>query len=76
MDKVEEIISLSDPGEVGRDEHNRGDRFSVVVSNAFSWIYPILMIAIVSQIFLRGSGNNQAWLSRKATTASRPARPG
>lgn len=62
MDKVEEIISLSDPGEVGRDEHNRGDRFSVVVSNAFSWIYPILMIAIVSQIFLRGSGNNQAWL--------------
>ncbi|MEM9792126.1 MAG: TRAP transporter small permease subunit [Pseudomonadota bacterium] len=62
MDKIEEIISLSDPGEVGRNTHNRGDRFSVLVSNVMAWIYPVLMLAIVSQIFLRGSGNNQAWL--------------
>ncbi len=62
MDKVEELISLSDPGEVGRSEHNWGDRFSVLTSNVFAWIYPALMLAIVSQIFLRGAGNNQAWL--------------
>lgn len=62
MDKVEEIVAVSDPGEVGRAEHNRGDRFSVAVSNVFSWIYPVLMLAIVAQIFLRSAGNNQAWL--------------
>jgi TRAP-type mannitol/chloroaromatic compound transport system permease small subunit len=27
-----------------------------------AWLFPILMIAIVSQVFLRSSGMNQAWL--------------
>ncbi len=62
MEDVKEIVSISDPGEVGRSEHNRGDRFTVAVSNVFAWIYPVLMLAIVAQIFLRGAGHNQAWL--------------
>jgi len=62
MEPVEEIIKLSDPGEVGRAEHNRGDRFIVQVSNVVAWLFPILMIAIVAQVILRSSGFNQAWL--------------
>ncbi|CTQ50215.1 TRAP transporter small permease subunit [Jannaschia donghaensis] len=56
------IVAISDPGEVGRAEHNRGDRAVVQVANVFSWLYPILIIAICSQVVLRGMGNNQAWL--------------
>lgn len=62
MEPVEDIIKLSDPGEVGRAEHTRGDRFIVQVSNVMAWLFPILMIAIVAQVVLRGSGMNQAWL--------------
>ncbi|MCK0166044.1 TRAP transporter small permease subunit [Jannaschia sp. S6380] len=56
------IVAISDPGEVGRAEHNRGDRFVVAVSNVFAWLFPILMVAICSQVVLRGAGYNQAWL--------------
>ncbi|MEM9393495.1 MAG: TRAP transporter small permease subunit [Pseudomonadota bacterium] len=62
MEPVEDIIKLSDPGEVGRDEHNRGDRFIVQLSNVVAWLFPTLMIAICSQVVLRSSGMNQAWL--------------
>jgi len=62
MEPVEDIIKLSDPGEVGRAEHNRGDRFVVQVSNVMAWLFPFLMIAIVAQVILRSSGMNQAWL--------------
>ncbi|MEO0911386.1 MAG: TRAP transporter small permease subunit [Pseudomonadota bacterium] len=68
MEKPEELISISDPGERGRSEHNVGDRLMVHVSNVFSWIYPILMLVIVIQVFLRSFGRmdvgpgNQAWL--------------
>jgi TRAP-type mannitol/chloroaromatic compound transport system permease small subunit len=62
MEPVKELVQLSDPGEVGREEHNRGDRFTVMLSNVAAWIFPILMIAIVAQVFLRGAGMNQAWL--------------
>ena len=44
------------------EEHNTIDRFSVHLSNVAAWIFPILMFAIVAQVFLRGSGMNQAWL--------------
>ena len=27
MDTVEELVAVSDPGEIGREDHNRGDRF-------------------------------------------------
>lgn len=62
MQSTEELISITDPGEAGKAEHNRGDRFIVVVSNAFAWMFPILMFAIVAQVILRSSGMNQAWL--------------
>ncbi len=62
MDKVEEIVAVSDPGEVGRAEHNRGDRFIVQLSNIAAWLFPILMLVITSQVILRNLGHNQAWL--------------
>lgn len=62
MDPEEDLIKLSDPGEVGRAEHNRGDRFIVGISNIAAWLFPVLMIAICSQVVLRGAGMNQAWL--------------
>ena len=62
MKTTDEIIAISDPGEVGRENHNRGDRFIVVISNVFAWLFPFLMIAICSQVVLRYIGMNQAWL--------------
>ncbi|MSU89156.1 TRAP transporter small permease subunit [Rhodobacteraceae bacterium 2CG4] len=62
MEKPEEMIVISDPGMVGRAEHNTGDRAVVVVANLFAWIFPALIIAIVAQVVLRQSGMNQAWL--------------
>lgn len=62
MQSVEEIAAVNDPGEVGREDHNRGDRFSVMISNIAAWIFPLLMIAICAQVLLRGAGMNQAWL--------------
>jgi TRAP-type mannitol/chloroaromatic compound transport system permease small subunit len=62
MQQSDDLIKLSDPGEVGRAEHNRGDRVSVAVSNVFAWLFPILMLAICSQVVLSTSGFNQAWL--------------
>ncbi|NNF71049.1 MAG: TRAP transporter small permease subunit [Rhodobacteraceae bacterium] len=62
MEPTEELIKLSDPGEVGREEHTPADRLVVWVSNIFAWLFPILMIAICSQVVLRSSGMNQAWL--------------
>lgn len=62
METPEPIVAISDPGEVGREHHNIGDRFIVRVSNVFAWLFPFLMIAICSQVILRQLGNNQAWL--------------
>ena len=62
MQTTEELIQLSDPGEVGRAEHNRGDRIVVWISNIFAWLFPALMVAICAQVILRQAGNNQAWL--------------
>ncbi len=59
---IEQVLSISDPGEVDRETHGRVDRLMIVVGNIAAWLFPILMIAIVSQVFLRGAGNNQAWL--------------
>ncbi|MEM8825131.1 MAG: TRAP transporter small permease subunit, partial [Pseudomonadota bacterium] len=56
------VVSISDPGEVGRAEHIPGDRIIVGIANVFAWFFPILMIAICAQVILRGTGNNQAWL--------------
>ncbi len=62
MEAPEELVAVSDPGEVGREEHNRGDRFVVQISNVAAWLFPILMLAITAQVILRNSGMNQAWL--------------
>jgi TRAP-type mannitol/chloroaromatic compound transport system permease small subunit len=55
-------VAIYDPGEVGRETHNKGDRLVVQISNAAAWIFPLLMIAICSQVVLRQLGHNQAWL--------------
>ncbi|MEJ6396507.1 TRAP transporter small permease subunit [Yoonia sp. 208BN28-4] len=59
---VEEVAAITDPGEANRANHNWGDRVIVHISNLFAWFFPILMIAICSQVVLRGIGMNQAWL--------------
>ncbi|WP_308916990.1 TRAP transporter small permease subunit [Jannaschia sp. LMIT008] len=56
------LVAISDPGEVGRAEHTKGDRAIVHISNVFAWFFPVLMVAICAQVVLRGAGNNQAWL--------------
>lgn len=62
MKTTDEIINLSDPGEIGRDEQNRADRIIVYISNFFAWMFPILMLVICAQVVLRSAGNNQAWM--------------
>ncbi|MEM9853885.1 MAG: TRAP transporter small permease subunit [Pseudomonadota bacterium] len=66
--QTEEIVALSDPSEVDRAAHNRGDRAIVAIGNVVAWLFPILMLVIVAQVFLRNFGRmdigpgNQAWL--------------
>jgi TRAP-type mannitol/chloroaromatic compound transport system permease small subunit len=62
METQEPAVAISDPGEVNRDLHNTGDRAIVHISNAFAWLFPILMFAICAQVILRQMGQNQAWL--------------
>ncbi|MEM8812906.1 MAG: TRAP transporter small permease subunit [Pseudomonadota bacterium] len=68
MEKPEEVISsdgsvaITDPGAVGVEAHNVADRFIVRISNIIAWIFPLLMVAICAQVFLRSAGMNQAWL--------------
>ena len=62
MDDPNQVVAISDPGEVNRAEHNRGDRFVIQLSNIAAWLFPILMLAITAQVSLRNSGMNQAWL--------------
>ncbi len=59
---LEEVIAVTDPGEIGREEHTIFDRFVIQVGNVFAWLFPILMIAIVVQVVIRKMGHNQAWL--------------
>ncbi len=59
---LEEVIAVTDPGEIGREEHTLVDRFVIQVGNVFAWLFPILMLAIVTQVIIRKMGNNQAWL--------------
>jgi TRAP-type mannitol/chloroaromatic compound transport system permease small subunit len=59
---LEEVVKITDPGEINRKEHLWGDRIVVQVGNVFAWMFPILMVAIVTQVIIRKMGNNQAWL--------------
>lgn len=64
----DEIVSLSDPGEIERADHNRADRAVIELGNILAWLFPTLMMVIVIQVFLRNFGRvdigpgNQAWL--------------
>ena len=62
MQTPDELISITDPGEVGRAEHNRGDRLVIRGANLVAWLFPALVVAISAQVVLRSSGLNQAWL--------------
>ncbi|MBL4645125.1 MAG: TRAP transporter small permease subunit [Rhizobiales bacterium] len=55
-------VTVSDPGEIGRESHLWGDRLMVNFANIAAWIFPILMVAIVTQVIIRKFGHNQAWL--------------
>lgn len=59
---VDEVLAISDPGDVGREHHSKIDRFVINVGNVIAWAFPLLMVAIVSQVILRANGHNQAWL--------------
>ena len=62
MPSLEEVIKITDPGEINREEHTKLDRFVIQVGNIFAWLFPILMAAIVIQVIIRKLGHNQAWL--------------
>ncbi|SNS86273.1 TRAP transporter small permease subunit [Tropicimonas sediminicola] len=61
-EQQESVVALYDPGEIGREEHNRADRFVIGVGNIVAWLFPILVVAICAQVVLRSAGHNQAWL--------------
>lgn len=62
MDTPEDVAAVTDPGKVGAEFHNRGDRFVIAISNIAAWLFPALMVAICAQVILRNAGMNQAWL--------------
>ncbi len=59
---LEEVVAVTDPGEINREEHLPGDRIVIQIGNIFAWLFPVLMIAIVTQVIIRKMGHNQAWL--------------
>lgn len=59
---VEQVLAITDPGDVNRESHTKIDRFVINFGNIVAWAFPLLMVAIVSQVILRASGYNQAWL--------------
>lgn len=63
--EVAEIVApvvISDPSERDKEFHNWADRLMLNFGNLVAWIFPLLMIAIVSQVIMRKMGFNQAWL--------------
>lgn len=61
-DTIDHVAEISDPGDRNRASHLWGDRLMINLGNIAAWLFPILMVAIVSQVFLRKAGLNQAWL--------------
>lgn len=59
---VDDVLAITDPGDVGREHHTRIDRFVINFGNVVAWAFPLLMVAIVAQVILRANGMNQAWL--------------
>ena len=61
-DTIDHVADISDPGERNRAAHLWGDRMMVNIGNIAAWLFPILMMAVVSQVLMRKAGYNQAWL--------------
>lgn len=61
-DTIDHVTAISDPGERNRDKHLWGDRLMINLGNVAAWLFPVLMIAIVTQVFMRKAGHNMAWL--------------
>lgn len=62
IELAEQSIAITDPGERNQENHVWGDRLMIGVGNVFAWLFPILMLAIVTQVIIRKFGFNQAWL--------------
>ncbi|MEO9896287.1 MAG: TRAP transporter small permease subunit [Paracoccaceae bacterium] len=45
-----------------KDQQTIFDRLVVFVSSITGWLFPILMVAITTQVVMRKLGHNQAWL--------------
>lgn len=59
---IDQVVAVSDPGEKDRDQQTWADRLIVHVGNIVAWLFPLLMVAICTQVVIRKMGNNQAWL--------------
>ena len=59
---LETMVAVSDPGEKERDLQSGLDRLIIHFSNVVAWLFPVLMLAICTQVIIRKMGNNQAWL--------------
>lgn len=61
-DTIDHVTAITDPGERGRESHLWGDRLMINAGNVAAWLFPLLMVVIIAQVFLRKAGHNQAWL--------------
>ena len=59
---LEDVTVVTDPGEINRDQHRKADRFVIHFGNTLAWLFPLLIVGIVTQVIIRKMGNNQAWL--------------
>ena len=59
---LEQSIAIVDPGERDRENHTWADRLVIQIGNLTAWLFPILMLAICTQVVIRKMGMNQAWL--------------
>lgn len=58
----ETTFATSDPGDKYRKSKLFGDRLMIRIGDASAWIFIVLLVAIVTQVFIRKAGYNQAWL--------------
>ncbi|MEM9734421.1 MAG: TRAP transporter small permease subunit [Pseudomonadota bacterium] len=62
LEAANQSLAITDPGERNRENHVWGDRLMIGIGNVFAWLFPVLMVAIVTQVIIRKFGFNQAWL--------------
>ncbi|MEM7288949.1 MAG: TRAP transporter small permease subunit, partial [Pseudomonadota bacterium] len=59
---ITQSLAITDPGEQDREKQSFVDRIVVQISNVVAWIFPLLILAICTQVIIRKAGFNQAWL--------------